>query len=64
MLENVAVLHMKMSVELVILILQMTASKIVLVYGVVIQNMIYVEFVVEIIQVVLIVQELLMDLLM
>ena len=57
-------LHMKMSVEHVILILQMTASKIVLVYGVVIQNMIYVEFVVEIIQVVLIVQELLMDLLM
>ena len=57
-------LHMKMSVEHVILILQMTASKIVQEYGVVIQNMIYVEFVVEIIQVVLIVQELQMDLLM
>ena len=57
-------LHMKMSVEHVILILQMTASKIVLVYGVVIQNMIYVEFVAVIIQAVLIVQELLMDLLM
>ena len=55
--------HMKMSVEHVILILQMTASKIVLVYGVVIQIMIYVESVVEIIQAVLIVQELLMDLL-
>ena len=47
---------MKMSVEPGILILQMIASKIVLVYGVVIQNMIYVEFVVEIIQAVLIVQ--------
>ena len=57
-------LHMKMSVEPVILILQMTASKIVLVYGVVIQSMIYVESVAEIIQAVLIVQELQMDLLM
>ena len=57
-------LHMKMSVEYVILILQMTASKIVLVYGVVIQSMIYVESVAEIIQAVLIVQELQMDLLM
>ena len=57
-------LHMKMSVEPVILILQMTASKIVLVYGVVIQSMIYVESVAEIIQAELIVQELQMDLLM
>ena len=57
-------LHMKMSVEHVILILQMTASKIVLVNGVVIQIMIYVESVAEIIQAVLIVQELQMDLLM
>ena len=63
-LEHHMDLHMKMSVEHVILILQMTASKIVLVYGVGIQNMIYVEFVAVIIQAVLIVQELLMDLLM
>ena len=56
MLENVAVLHMKMSVELVILMLQMIVSKIVQEYGVVIQSMIYVESVAAIIQAVLIVQ--------
>ena len=57
-------LHMKMSVEPVIPMLQMIVSKIVQEYGVVIQSMIYVEFVAEIIQAVLIVQELQMDLLM
>ena len=49
-------LHMKMSVEPVIPMLQMIVSKIVQEYGVAIQNMIYVEFVAEIIQAVLIVQ--------
>ena len=64
MLENVAELHMKMSVDLVILMLQMIVSKIVQEYGVVIQSMIYVESVAAIMQAELIVQELQMDLLM